>query len=90
MKCAACGYERLTKEKTVDKVIYYKSGKRKGEIKEVISETISLEVGHSDFIKLEFKKEVDEIGYHTSDWYGYFEDVKLYACPECGTIKIEI
>jgi hypothetical protein len=56
MKCAACGYERAVKSEVVDDVVRYKSGKRKGEVKEIGTKEIKLEIGAEEFIKLSFKK----------------------------------
>lgn len=88
MKCAACGYEHREESQWVDKVLRYKSGKRKGEVKSIEKEKVTFTVGYAPFINLSFKgveklqKPLDQ------HWLGY-DDVDLYACPECGTIKIE-
>ena len=42
MKCAACGYQYVYKSVMVDQIDYFKSGKRKGEIK-VINYTVDYE-----------------------------------------------
>ena len=86
MKCAACGYERIVKGVFTPDVIYYKSGKRKGEVKEIKSKEIILEVGTEDFKKLYFKKDVDTLVYKEDLWSE--SEVILFACPECGTVKI--
>lgn len=90
MKCAACGYEYIRQTQTVDDVIRYKSGKRKGDIKTIDTKEIEFKVGHSQFIRLFFKKDVDELGFDDGEYWDNFRQRDLYACPECGTVRIEI
>jgi len=90
VKCGACGYEYRVETKNVDKVIYYKSGKRKGDVKEVTTETIEFKIGYEPFIQLTTEKDVDPVGYYEPEHYKqYFKQVDLYACPECGTVRMD-
>jgi len=91
MKCSACGYEYVYKVKKVDDVVYYKSGKRKGEIKEVNRKELDISIGHSPFMELYFEKNVDtlvtkNISAEDYSWNPFIK-VELLMCPDCGTIK---
>lgn len=86
MKCAACGYEYREGGRWIDRVVRYKTGKHKGEIKSVDKEWLQLNVGHEPFRELTFGKGVE--------WLEYKEDYDtqrayLYACPECNTVRID-
>jgi len=85
MKCAACGYEYRTVDRLVDKVDRFKSGKNKGEIKNIGSEWIELKIGDGPFIQL-YSKLPDLY----CNRHGYEEYVVMYACPKCHTIRMEI
>lgn len=82
MKCPACRYQYIHKSEYVDEIIKYKKGKKKGQIKTVERKEIVFEVGHSPFVELRFRKDVDDLVYGD-------EKAILIACPECGTIKIK-
>lgn len=86
MRCAACGYEYEERGRWVDKVIYYKSGKNKGKVKEITKEYLEYNIGYEPFIKIRFEKEVDELIVQTDYTTNY---VQLYACPECHTVRFE-
>ena len=86
MRCAACGYQKRTQEIPVEKLIRYKSGKNKGQIKEIKKDIETIYPNDPDWIELEFKKDVDQIGYKGRVWD--FEEADLYACPKCGTVRI--
>lgn len=89
MKCGACGYQYVHKTTTVEEVDYFKSGKRKGEIKGVKSRDIEFEVGHTEFQKLGFERDIDRVGVTSDGYYNkHFEEVELYVCPECGTVRV--
>lgn len=87
MKCPCCKYEKRDEQYTVDKVIRYKSGKRKGEIKAVEQDTIEPDKDKADFARIEFRKDVDELGVKE---YGFcrddFTEIRLWMCPECGVL----
>lgn len=90
MKCPSCKYEQRTFTEMQDEVIRFKSGKRKGEIKEVNRVRKIYFEEDPDFIRLFFKKDVDSLVYGEKD--DYFQDEKdadLYACPMCGTVIVE-
>ena len=81
-KCPSCGYTHEKVIKTVDKVIRYQSGKRKGEIKAVHEEDIVREVGHSEFHKMTLMLSIIPNG------HGGFtpQTVDVKVCPECKTM----
>ena len=91
MKCPACGYTHETKTVTVDDVIRYKSGKRKGEIKEVKTKTITLEIGHEPFEEVCISHcKVGRWG--KPDAWGCTskedDELSFNICPECGCMFI--
>ena len=87
MKCAACGYIYHKEVRYVPDVTYYKSGKRKGEIKKVGEKEIIFEMGYAPFKELAiaglsaFSTEVDDCP------HGY-EVSYVYICPKCKTLKV--
>lgn len=91
MKCGACGYEKRTRKLTVDEAIYFRSGKRAGELKEIRQKEIILYEHDPDWIHItlrgleEFRRPIQYRGLST----GETEDAQLWACPKCGTIKLE-
>lgn len=93
MKCSACGYTHETKTKMVDDVIRYKSGKRKGEIKEVKTKTITLEIGHEPFEAVTISHcQVVQHGdavLGLSCWNKDREEISFNVCPECGCMFID-
>ena len=91
MKCPACGYTHETKTVTVDDVIRYKSGKRKGEIKEVTRKTITLEIGYEPFEEV-IISHCQVTHYKEGD--SYFrdkdrEEISFNVCPECGCMFLK-
>ena len=92
MKCAACGYEKRDEEYTVDEVIRFKAGKRKGEVKEVKKKVIEPDKDKKEFEEIEIEKQFEFVR-RTQDinWNGAssVSPVRLFMCPECGTIRAE-
>jgi len=92
MKCYACGYEKRQKFVNVAEVKRFKSGKRKGEIKEVKEDRIDVFEKDPKFIEVLVAKGSvethirDKAPFWGSDGY---EEVTIYACPQCGTLKID-
>lgn len=64
--------------------IYFSSGKRKGELKNIQKDWIEPEE-EDRFIRLGVEKDFSFIK-HYKHW-GYM-DVNLFACPKCGTVKL--
>ena len=87
MKCAACGYIYKEKSQIVDDVVLYKTGKKKGQVKEIKTKKIKLVIGHSKFLEVYFSKGIENLKYE-KEYFSYEPD--LFACPECGTLKINI
>lgn len=85
MKCPACKYENRYEAIWVDDIIRYKSGKRKGEIKETKKKLIEFHKSDPNFITVKTRQN-DEFYYH-EEW----DDVScvLKACPKCGTIFVD-
>lgn len=87
MKCYACGYEKRYKLITTTEVVRFKSGKRKGEIKEVKEHSFDLYQDDPEFIEIVIAEEKVSIDKKRAGWKNY-EIVGLYACPKCGTVRI--
>ena len=91
MKCPSCKYEKRTFSEFIEEPVYYKSGKRKGEIKEIVKEEVVFFENDPDFIELYMKKDVDELVYDDPQ-YNWFREIKtatLIACPCCGTVFVK-
>lgn len=86
MKCL-CGYEE-PESYTKETPVYFQSGKRKGELKTVHREWIEPREDEK-FIRLGVEKGFAFIN-HSKSWGGYEYSTDLYACPKCGTVKMEI
>lgn len=87
MKCAACGYEKTNTVYRVNEATFYKSGKNKGKLKGYEYKEIRPDENKEDFIEITLEKDAFEFE-KKEDW-GRRSCVTLYACPECGTVKIE-
>lgn len=85
MKCTACGYEKRTSTHLTADVVRYKSGKKKGEIK-----NITERFTEPDKDKPAFKQITSEHGgyFELQDGYNTFY-VRIYMCPECQTLRVE-
>ena len=86
MKCYACGYEKRSKFVETAKVLRYKRGKRKGEIREVQEKTIDVFEDDPDFVKIYIAH--GDISAYLMDFWPSYKEISLYACPNCGTLKI--
>ena len=84
-KCYACGYEKKPDE-IVTKEILYKTGKKKGQVREVTKETTT----YPNFIEVHVRGR-DDFSTKNTDRWSINEDLRagLYACPKCGTIRLE-
>jgi len=80
MKCAACGYERRTKTIWHDEIVYFKSGKNKGKIKEIKKAMTEIYPDDREFVRLDLSLE---------RFSGDGDRFYLFACPECGTARAE-
>lgn len=90
MKCAACGYEYSPNGIWIDKVHRYKSGKRKGEVKDIEKIFLDTTIGHAPFKEICFKKDVDSLCiYEEGQDYNSTTTVQLYGCPEYNTVRFE-
>ena len=91
MKCQACAYVYEKKTKYYEEAVFFKQGKRKGEFKEVVEREITIEVGDRPFSEVTIQGgiQVFEERYSPIYNYGPNRNVDVYACPECGTLKIE-
>lgn len=87
MKCL-CGYEEPEAYEK-ETPIYFQSGKRKGELKTVYREWIEPKEDEK-FIRLGVEKNFGFVKYYKSWDSTYEQPIDLYACPKCGTVKMEI
>lgn len=93
MKCYACGYEKRQKFVNIAEVKRFKSGKRKGEIKEIIEDTIDVFADDPDFIELFVANgSIDFQVKGTPSWWdkSEYNNIQVYACPMCGTLKLNV
>lgn len=92
MKCTACGYEKRHKVMKTVNVKRYKSGPRKGQIKEIEEEVVDIFANDPEFVEiLVAKGSVNthiENKYMTYSCSQDYEEVSIYACPMCGTLRI--
>lgn len=86
MKCPSCKYENRYHLIYVDDVIRYKSGKNKGEIKEVKKKYIEFNKDDPEFVQLN-TDQGDCFFFHSSSFSK--ENASLYACPMCGTVIVQ-
>lgn len=93
MKCAACGYDTdLIPLATVHRE-FYRSGTKKGQIKE---ELVIPNKDYKPFFRIKGVggTELTRLcGDNENDYYYYnngVRDQEIYACPKCGTLKMEI
>lgn len=94
MKCL-CGYEKLGKQWVTvpEKEILYSSGKNKGKVKRVepareVFEDVDPE--KPEFKKVSIEKDFGFRVENDSGWFGGVISVEIYACPKCGTLKINV
>lgn len=88
MKCAACGYEKRNEMYETNKVTYFKSGPRKGQIKSVEVDHIFPDEKMDNFIEIRpLGTDQYFIRMDSDSWQSPV--VEMYACPSCGTVKIE-
>lgn len=86
MKCAACGHEKRKDSYLVDKVKYYKSGKRKGEVKNITREYLYPDKDIEDFVPISLS---EDLRFYSTPIDDEREEVFLCACPKCGTVKVD-
>lgn len=87
MKCLCGHIEPESYEKETP--IYYQSGKRKGDLKYIDRAWIEPDKSEK-FICLGIEKDFSFVTYCESWGNTYDVPTKLYACPKCGTVKMEI
>lgn len=86
MKCAACGFENGPVYEDVK--VLFKSGKRKGEISHVETR----ETRNPQWARLEVERGFGFVRVSEEDrGYGgrYHDQVAMFACPTCGTVRVE-
>jgi hypothetical protein len=94
MKCYACGYEKQVMMINDNKIIRFKSGPRKGQIKETIENRRDFFEDTPKFIEINIGKgDIDFTQVVVNDgdmWPSENESATIYACPECGTLKLKL
>lgn len=94
MKCL-CGYEKIGYD-WVDvpaKEVLYCSGKNKGKVKKIepaSKDYIEIDPGKEDFYKIKVEKDFGIIRNRGQGWQESSIEVELFACPSCGTLKIDV
>ena len=94
MKCL-CGYEKIGYDwvDVPSKEMLYRSGKNKGKVKKIepgSKEFIEVDPDKDDFYKIEIEKDFGIIGRRGEGWRESRVEIDLYACPSCGTLKVDI
>lgn len=93
MECAACGYQKRYQMVNWEEVIRYKSGKRKGEIKDINEHAKDIFEDDPDFVPLMIGNDAMEFTISNSSLtyrYGsHNKPITVYACPRCGTLKVD-
>lgn len=82
-KCAACGFEEGPKFEDVR--IYITRGKRKGEVSHVETR----ETHNLQWVEIEVERGFGFVKSETRKWSDIKDGVRLYACPHCGTVRME-
>lgn len=83
MKCAACGFENGPEYEEVP--IYITGGKKKGEL----SHKETRATNKPQWTEIEVEREFGFQEAKPSGWRAYKEPVRLYACPNCGTVRVD-
>lgn len=87
-QCPTCGYTHSVLDFIYDEVVYYKSGKNKGEVKEINQKRKQFSTG------LEFKKvrtgiEGTSLGFVTED-DDEIKRLDMRFCEKCGTTFVKL
>ena len=85
MKCGACGYEKKVDIRELAEVVRHKSGKKKGQIREVLEYTVDLYKDDPEFIMIELQHATFVVAGQSRR-----EVDTLYVCPKCGTVRVEL
>jgi len=88
MKCTACGYEKRCMMIDDNQIIRYKSGPRKGEIKETSEGRRDLFENDPEFKEIQIGS--GDVDFKQNTGFMKNEYVTVYACPNCGTLKIDV
>jgi NMD protein affecting ribosome stability and mRNA decay len=89
MKCFACGYEKRNCGKWIDEAILYKTGKKKGQVKEVVKIFYDPDEHRPKFLRLYIQGNLEtNVENDPFTTYRTERPVDLYVCPECGTVRI--
>lgn len=95
-KCYACGYVKKSMYVDDNKIIRYKSGPRKGEVKEIIETRRDIFENDPSFKEINIGKGELDFTATREDNSDYsllckeHDYVTVYACPNCGTLKIKV
>lgn len=89
MRCAACGYRHRPEiVHEYKEAVLYQSGKNKGKFKQVRSAQFIVQ-GTPPFRRICIGREDYDLTAPDMDIPEHDTRVVLYACPECGTVRIE-
>lgn len=94
MKCV-CGYEKIgeVQVKVPAKDILYTSGKNKGLVKKTEPAYTTYQDADPDkeeFYKIRIEKDFGFIRVVGDGWERSSLGVEVYACPSCGTLRIDV
>ena len=94
MKCL-CGYEKIGYDwvDVAAKEVLYRSGKNKGKVKKIepaSRDYIEIDPEKDEFYKIKIEKDFRITRCRGEGWQESCVEVELYACPSCGTLKIDV
>mgnify|MGYP000377173326 CR=1 FL=1 len=89
MKCHACGYEKRVMWITDNKFTRYKSGKNKGDVKDISEGRRDIFEDDPEFKEITIGEGAMDFK-EKKDGFMKYEYVTVYACPNCGTLKIDV
>ena len=89
VRSCVCGYFVDDEEYAVEIPVYYQSGKHKGELKTTYTEYQLKEPTKEFFKGVKIEKSFSFVCVTNSSWSSYEQDVRLFACPVCKTVKLE-
>ena len=104
MKCAACGFEEKSHVVKYDEAVLFKSGRRKGELREIRHVEYDVFENEPKFKQVFVGKQIEALCWnsdstirgerqlfvaHNDGYNTNYEAVALYVCPECGTVRAE-
>lgn len=87
-QCPSCGYLHMSMEFVYDDVVYYKSGKNKGQVKEINTARKQFSTG-VEFKRVRTQHEGTSLGFVNED-EDCIERLDVRFCGSCGTTFVKL